>query len=500
MTPIMIIDDRQPQPKQRIITIYKRGLFEEMDAESYRFSSVRPDILSHESFAAASDTPIQTKPYELTKERLITINKRNLFEALDAESRKFSEVRPDLPSHQSNTTDELSQSTKERQVVIFKQKVYEDIDAESYKYAESRPEQPAQQSNAVASDSSERLDGHIIARLVENRDARLRKRLEQYLKKTTSPDTADNHMVLEPTFTYDFVLSGEFNDTMLESLKNYIHHYLVWGVLSDWYGASLGSNQADWFRGTLKETEDAIVGLAARIDGLLAIRHLEYADAKLRKRLMRFLKNTLMVPVADDDVSMDDDFTYEMILPAEFNDSQMDALADHIHRYLVWSALYDWYGASLGSAQSGWFEKQIKVIGDAIVTMVSRIDGLLAVRHLEFRDAKLRRKLVRFLNDNEIVTAADDQLQLDSTFVYDLLVPVEFKDAMVDPLKDHIHRYLLWGALFDWYGASLGSDQANWFRSELDELESTITSMLSLPSIAKRPLQPFGPATKKIIW
>lgn len=498
MNPILIIDDRTTPPKQRVITIYKRMLFEEMDAMSYRFSSVRPDTPSLEMFASATEKTIQDAPYDLTKERQVTIYLRNLYEALDAESRKFSEVRPDQPSHQSNASDAVSLpvTTKERTVTIYKQKLYEDIDAESYKFAEARLEKSPQQTNATASDTAERLDGHIIARLVENCDARLRKRMAQYLKKEGVVTDADNLMVLDASLTYTFVLSSEFPDTMLESLKNYIHRYIVWGSLADWYGASLGSEQANWFRSTLKDTEDAIVGLAARIDGLLAIRHLKFGDAKLRKRLMRFLKNSATVTSASDNITLDSTFVYDLVLPIDFNDSQMEALADHIHRYLVWSALYDWYGASLGSTQSGWFEKQLKSLGDSVVEMASRIDGLLAIRHLEYRDARLRRRLMRYLNDETEVTEANDLPVLDSTFVYDLLVPQEFKDTMVGPLKTHIHRYLLWGALFDWYGASLGSDQAGWFKKELDELESTITSMLSLPNVAKRPMQPFGPAQK----
>lgn len=333
-------------------------------------------------------------PVVKTKDRQITIYKQELFEDMDAESIKFTELRPDLPSHQSDIIPEsVIQNVpyaliKEREVTINKQRLYEDIDAESYKYAESQADLAAQQGNAASSDTAERLDGHIIARLVEHCDAKLRKRLMRYIKNTTEVISSNDDMVLDSSFVYTFILSTEFNDSMMEPLTNYIHRYLVWGALYDWYGASVGSNQAKWFEKTLKETEDAIVKLVARIDGHLAVRHLEFRDAKLRRRMSLVLKNT-----------------------------------------------------------------------------------------------------------DEIINA-NDKLNLGATFVYDLVLPEEFKDSMIGPLKDYIHRYLVWGALYDWYGSSLGSNQANFYKGELTELENAIVGLITLPNMTKRPLQPFGPAQK----
>lgn len=345
MRPVIIIDDENfaPPTKERVITIYKQALFEDMDAESRRFTLMRPDLPEHQSDITASEANIQNTPYVRQKERVITISK---------------------------------------------QRLYEDIDAESYKYAEAKPNMTPEQANASGSDSAERLDGHIIARLVEHCDANLRKRVMRYLKNDTVVTSEDNDLVLDPSFVFTFILPAEFNDSMMETLKNYIHRYFVWGALYDWYGASLGSDQAKWFQNTLKGTEDAIVRL------------------------------------------------------------------------------------------------------------VSRIDGHLAVRHLEFRDAKLRKRLVKFIKNDTDVATANDQIVLDATFVYDFVLPTIFKDSMLDPLKDYIHRYLVWGGLFDWYGSSLGSEQAEWYRGEIKDLEDAIVGMLSLPSIVKRPIQPFGPAKK----
>jgi len=333
-------------------------------------------------------------PVVKTKDRQITIYKQELFEDMDAESIKFTELRPDLPSHQSDIIPEtVIQNvpyvlTKEREVTINKQRLYEDIDSESYKYADAQADLSTQQGNATSSDTAERLDGHIIARLVEHCDAKLRKRLMRYIKNATEVISSNDDMVLDSSFVYTFILSTEFNDSMMEPFTNYIHRYLVWGALYDWYGASVGSNQAKWFEKTLKETEDAIVKLVARIDGHLAVRHLEFRDAKLRRRMSLVLKNT-----------------------------------------------------------------------------------------------------------DEIINA-NDKLNLGATFVYDLVLPEEFKDSMIGPLKDYIHRYLVWGALYDWYGSSLGSNQANFYKGELTELENAIVGLITLPNMAKRPLQPFGPAQK----
>lgn len=151
--------------------------------------------------------------------------------------------------------------TKERQITIYKQKVYEDIDAETYKYSEARPEMAPQQSNATASDSAERLDGHILARHVEFRDARLRRRLQKFLDDSAEVTTADDQMVLDATFVYNFILSMAFKDSLLEVLKNYIHRYLVRGALFDWYGVSLGINQNA--EAELRDLEESIVSMVS---------------------------------------------------------------------------------------------------------------------------------------------------------------------------------------------------------------------------------------------
>lgn len=347
--PILIIGSPEPQTlpkKDKVITIYKQMLFEDLDAETRRFTMMRPDAPGYQSDITASNMNIQETPYVFTKERTVTIVKQNL---------------------------------------------YDDIDAESYKFMEGNSEAPSQKSNAASSDTAERLDGHIIARLVENGDANLRKRLMRYLKNSSVVSSATDNMVLDSSLVYTFILSTEFNDSMMETLKNLIHRYLVWSALYEWYGASLGSEQAKWFVATLTETANAI----------------------------------------------------------------------------VWN--------------------------------VSRIDGHLAIRHLNYRDAKLRRLITFALKDNTVVATGNDQMVLNDSYVYNLELYDEFKDAMVQPLTEHIHRYLVWGALYDWYGSSIGDSQAKFYAGELKEIENAIIDFIVGPSVGQRPLQPFGPAQKMIV-
>lgn len=148
---------------------------------------------------------------------------------------------------------------KDKVITIYKQRVYEDVDSNSYKYAEARPDMATQQGNAVASDSAERLDGHVIARHVGFRDAKLRKLITFALKDDTPVETANDNMVLDESFVYRLELYDEFKDSMLEPLKEYMHRYLVWGTLYDWFGASLGDRQAQFYEKELKDIENGII-------------------------------------------------------------------------------------------------------------------------------------------------------------------------------------------------------------------------------------------------
>ena len=133
---------------------------------------------------------------------------------------------------------------------------------------------------------------------------------------------------------------------------------------------------------------------------------------------------------------------------------------------------------------------------NAIAADVSEdMDGAVIVRYVEFRDAKLRRKLQSVLKDMTQDYADDDLNLNDNMYRYRFMLNESFNDNLLEPLAEYIHRFLVWGALYDWY-SQFGLPQAAVYGSQLEELEEDINSILRSPSLAKRPLQPFGPAKK----
>lgn len=123
------------------------------------------------------------------------------------------------------------------------------------------------------------------------------------------------------------------------------------------------------------------------------------------------------------------------------------------------------------------------------------LDGAIIARYVEFRDAQLRVKL-RFALAEITDEYADDEITLqENTYRYFFLLPEDFADNALRALAEYIHRFLVFGALFDWYSEK-GLAVASVYQGQLDDLEEKISSILRGRSIAKRPLQPFGPAKK----
>lgn len=120
------------------------------------------------------------------------------------------------------------------------------------------------------------------------------------------------------------------------------------------------------------------------------------------------------------------------------------------------------------------------------------VDHEVISRYVEFRDSRLRDLMQRHLATVEYTSATDALRHDEETYVYNIIVDEEFNDNTLLPLTEYIHRYLVYGALYDWY-SQFGIAQAGVYGSQLDKLEEDITSALRGPSIAKRPLQPFGP-------
>ncbi len=157
------------------------------------------------------------------------------------------------------TTEAQTAQTKTRKVTIHKPEVYSDIDAATFKFADANPTGAVRQENAIASDTSEKLDRKVVASLVEYRDALLRKKLQSRLAVSSEVESADD--ILDDTeqyFFYMFDMPQEYNDTQLRPLAIFIHRYLVYGALYDWY-LQMGSVQASYYRGQLDEVESAVL-------------------------------------------------------------------------------------------------------------------------------------------------------------------------------------------------------------------------------------------------
>lgn len=123
------------------------------------------------------------------------------------------------------------------------------------------------------------------------------------------------------------------------------------------------------------------------------------------------------------------------------------------------------------------------------------MDGAVITRYVEFRNARLRNKLQSVLVEEDREYADDELPQEDNMFRYVFSVPESFRDNTLRALAEYIHRFLVYGALYDWY-SQFGMQQAAVYGTELDRLEEEIADAFRGPSIVKRPMQPFGPAYK----
>ena len=140
-------------------------------------------------------------------------------------------------------------------------------------------------------------------------------------------------------------------------------------------------------------------------------------------------------------------------------------------------------------------QPDVKIVNAVQADTAEDLDGAMISRYVEFRDAKLRMRLQGILVEKEADYADDQILQEDNMYRYHFLLPATFNDNALRSLAEYIHRFLVFGALYDWY-SQFGHQQAAVYGTQLYELEKEITGLLRGPSIAKRPMQPFGPANK----
>lgn len=122
---------------------------------------------------------------------------------------------------------------KTRRIILHKDQVLYDIEGLAYKLTEATALE-GKAKNTLAADHNETLDGRLLARMMDLRDALLRKRLRFALAPMEQSVACDNPATAEE-FVYDLSLNDQFDDNMLEVVKTYMHDYIVRGALLDWY-------------------------------------------------------------------------------------------------------------------------------------------------------------------------------------------------------------------------------------------------------------------------
>lgn len=153
--------------------------------------------------------------------------------------------------------EEYAEATKERTVTIHKQELVTDINALTYKFS-NRVMQGAVQQDLVAADTKDNLDGTILNRFMDYRDARIRKRMK-FAMAVEDVDMANDTMRPADDYIYHFVLNGLFPDSTLKAVAGLIHRYIVWGALYDWY-LNLGlMQQAQYYKAEADELEKEVV-------------------------------------------------------------------------------------------------------------------------------------------------------------------------------------------------------------------------------------------------
>lgn len=120
-------------------------------------------------------------------------------------------------------------------------------------------------------------------------------------------------------------------------------------------------------------------------------------------------------------------------------------------------------------------------------------DASIITRYRDHRDAKIRKRLIRFLvtevPSHEFVNRPKSPFP---DYLYVFRVKDDFRTEIMEAIKDDLHEYIVRGTLHDWYKhagiPAVDTDQ------ELEEMENDILNTLrGKPTNTTRPLQPFGP-------
>lgn len=120
------------------------------------------------------------------------------------------------------------------------------------------------------------------------------------------------------------------------------------------------------------------------------------------------------------------------------------------------------------------------------------LDRGILFRVIFYRDARLRRLLEWCLVQSDTINEISNRYaETETSFVYTFKDSGHITDDVLLVLTSCIHRYLVFGGLYDWYRHMNVPSAVSY--SELDGMETEIAGMLRRPSSSRRPLQPFGP-------
>lgn len=119
-------------------------------------------------------------------------------------------------------------------------------------------------------------------------------------------------------------------------------------------------------------------------------------------------------------------------------------------------------------------------------------DAVIVTRYRDYRDAKLRKRLVRYLT-NEIPSSefADILRSPRPEYVYTFSLPDDTRTELMAALKDMMHEYIVRGTIYDWY--KYAGLQPTDSEASLEDMENDILNSLRGKPVTTRPLQPFGP-------
>ena len=121
------------------------------------------------------------------------------------------------------------------QILLYKKEIFYDINTITYKRVDaSMQDENLKTKNAIQSDETETLDGSILKRLTQRRDARIRKRLMSCLSSKPAKG-ASNIPIEDDAFEYNLNLTSDFTEDKQTVLVSLMHDYIVRGSIYDWY-------------------------------------------------------------------------------------------------------------------------------------------------------------------------------------------------------------------------------------------------------------------------